>query len=110
MKKKQILKFMLVGCLFGTSIHPIIKANEQINSPIVSGIPKKWTNDPIRLTILRNTNDFMYSFSIVGGISSTAFDFDSCSAYYFGVDLKFRSLITSCYDSTKNNLYAYGVV
>lgn len=101
---------MLVGCLFGTSIHPIIKANEQINSPIVSGIPKKWTNDPIRLTILRNTNDFMYSFSIVGGISSTAFDFDSCSAYYFGVDLKFRSLITSCYDSTKNNLYAYGVV
>ena len=52
----------------------------------------------------------MYSFSIVGGISSTAFDFDSCSAYYFGVDLKFRSLITSCYDSTKNNLYAYGVV
>ena len=52
----------------------------------------------------------MDSFSIAGGISSTAFDFDSCSAYYFGVDLKFTSLITSCYDSTKNNLYAYGVV
>ena len=72
---------MLVGGLLGTSIHPIIKANEQINSPIVSGIPKKWTND-----------------------------FDSCSAYYFGVDLKFTSLITSCYFSTKNNLYAYGVI
>ncbi len=102
---------MLVGCLLGTSIHPIIKANEQINSPIVSGIPKKWTNDPICLTILPNTNDFMYSFSIAGGISSTAFDFDSRSAYYyFGVDLKFTSLINSCYYSTKNNLYAYGVV
>ena len=35
------------------------------------------------------------------GINSTTFDFDSCSAYYFGVDLKFTSLITSCYDSTK---------
>ena len=67
MKKKQILKIILIGCLLGTSIHPIIKANEQINSPIVSGIPKKWTNDPIRLTILRNTNDFMYSFSEISG-------------------------------------------
>ena len=101
---------MLVGCLLVTSIHPIIKANEQINSPIVSGIPKKWTNDPICLTSLRNTNDFMYSFSIAGGISSTVFDFDLCSVYYFGVDLKFTSLINSCYYSTKINLYAYGVV
>lgn len=67
MKKKQILKIILIGCLLGTSIHPIIKANEQVNSPIISGIPTKWTNDPIRLTILRNTNDFMYSFSEISG-------------------------------------------
>ena len=67
MKKKQILKIILIGCLLGTSIHPIIKANEQVNSPTISGIPTKWTNDPIRLTILRNTNDFMYSFSEIQG-------------------------------------------
>ena len=52
----------------------------------------------------------MYSFSIAGGISSTVFDFDLCSVYYFGVDLKFTSLINSCYYSTKINLYAYGIV
>ena len=43
-----------------------LKANEEINEsilPEVSGVPETWTNEMIQLTIERNENDYMYSFS-----------------------------------------------
>lgn len=69
-KLKRCLLVMLSASMAFTTVLQWdvsqLKANEEINKsilPEVSGVPETWTNEMIQLTIERNENDYMYSFS-----------------------------------------------
>ena len=64
---KRIL-LLILSCCIGISCITFsafqsIKANNIPEPPVVTGIPTKWTNEPVQLTVKEKDDDLLYSFS-----------------------------------------------